>query len=247
MEAAGRAAISARVLSLAHLLPYSDAGRCGSARPRHGNDGQGPSSPAAISRTGSGMGRSCRWRRAGTIGGIELSTITPRKVHHETTRYGLLLVGLCLARFAMGNPAGAEVVLQPLDVPAKRGPNLIPNPGFEQREADRPDGWESQLAPAEIDAASPHEGKACIRFTKPDAGGGLWLTRTVEINQTQPRPLVISGWSKAGGGRQARRRLLPLGRSAIHRRHVALGQKAFFDGGAMTGSMSSFPLSSPSR
>ena len=130
-------------------------------------------------------------------------------------------------------PAGAEVVLQPLNVPAKRGPNLIPNPGFEQRDGDRPDGWQSQLAPAEIDAASPHEGKACIRFTKPDAGGGLWLTRTVEINQTRARPLVISGWSKAKEVAGKRGDGYSLWVDLQYTDGTSLwGQKAFFDVGS---------------
>ena len=113
---------------------------------------------------------------------------------HCTACCWLIYVGLGLGWTV---PSGAEVVLQPLDVPAKRGLNLILNPGFEQVEADRPAGWKSQLVPPQIDTTSPHQGKACIRLTKPDAATGFWLTRTVELNQKRPLPLVISGWSKA--------------------------------------------------
>lgn len=109
-------------------------------------------------------------------------------------RWLIYLIGLVLTWPIL---AQAEIVLQPLNAPAKRGPNLIANPGFEQLEANLPAGWKSQLGPAQIDTASPHQGKACIRFTKPETSGGFWLTRTVEINQKRPLPLVISGWSKA--------------------------------------------------
>jgi len=94
--------------------------------------------------------------------------------------------------------ANAEVVLQPLRGDAKRGPNLVPNAGFEEVIGGKPDGWKVELSGNfSVDTQTFHSGKASLRFTKPDAQTVFWVSRNIEINQTRPAPLVISGWSKA--------------------------------------------------
>lgn len=39
----------------------------------------------------------------------------------------------------------AEVVFKPLDSQARRGPNLVANPGFEQAADGKPVGWTNEL------------------------------------------------------------------------------------------------------
>lgn len=92
----------------------------------------------------------------------------------------------------------ADEVLRPLQQDAKRGPNLLGNPGFEQLENGKPVGWANQLADSwTADNAVCHSGKASLRCAKAGAGTLYWLSYTVALNQTRPKPLVVSGWSKA--------------------------------------------------
>ncbi len=103
-----------------------------------------------------------------------------------------------LLALALHTAAGSEVVLQPLRADARRGPNLVPNAGFEELAGGRPAGWDNQLAAGFVaDTAVAHGGQASLRFTKPDRDTRFWVSRSINLNQTRPTPLVISGWSKA--------------------------------------------------
>ncbi|MBU0609862.1 MAG: hypothetical protein KKI08_18405 [Armatimonadetes bacterium] len=99
----------------------------------------------------------------------------------------------------------AEEVLQPLRADAKRGPNLIENPGFEQLQDGKPVGWRSQLATDwNVVATTPHGGKGSAHFTRAADGPTYWISQNVTLNQKRPAPLVVSGWSKAEGVQGAR-------------------------------------------
>jgi hypothetical protein len=94
--------------------------------------------------------------------------------------------------------ARGQVVLRPIDAPAARGPNLIENGGFEQPTDTLPAGWKTQLAGRPVvDTTCVHRGRASLRFVKNEAATVFWVSHNVELNQKQPAPLVISGWSKA--------------------------------------------------
>ncbi len=106
----------------------------------------------------------------------------------------------CCLLILLAVAAGAEVVLEPLRAEAKRGPNLVPNGGFEEQENAQPAGWANQLSPNfAVDPQVRHGGKTSLRFTKPDAATRFWVSRTIQLNQTKPTPLVVSAWSKADG------------------------------------------------
>lgn len=107
----------------------------------------------------------------------------------------------CVAlALSLAASVSAEVVLRPLRTEAKRGPNLVPNAGFEELEGNKPAGWASHLSPNfVVDTQVVHDGKASLRFTKPDADTRFWVSRNIELNQKRPTPLVVSGWSKADG------------------------------------------------
>ncbi len=107
---------------------------------------------------------------------------------------------IAVALLSIVADAGAEVVLEPLRAVAKRGPNLVPNGGFEETEGGKPAGWLSKLtADFATDTQAFHTGKASLRFTKPNADTRFWVSRTVMLDQKKPTPLVVSGWSKAEG------------------------------------------------
>ncbi len=92
----------------------------------------------------------------------------------------------------------AEVVLSPLNVEVERGPNLIPDPGFEELADGLPVGWDNQEADDwAVDHDVVHSGNASVRFAKADAGTLYWISHTVTLNQTSPRPLVVGAWSRA--------------------------------------------------
>ena len=108
---------------------------------------------------------------------------------------GTVLAGLALLFVLSG--ASADVVLRPLQAKAQRGPNLIPNPGFEALTEGKPDGWQCSLSPDIAADTVAHGGKNSLRLTKPNAETRFWVSRTIALNQPKATPLVISGWSRA--------------------------------------------------
>ena len=94
--------------------------------------------------------------------------------------------------------AMADVAMQPLGRVGQRGPNLVGNPGFEEIAGDRPAGWHAQASPQIVlDKQCVHGGQASLRLEKSTPSAALLVSRNVELNQKQPAPLVVSGWSKA--------------------------------------------------
>ncbi len=96
--------------------------------------------------------------------------------------------------------AHAEVVLNPLQVEAERGPNLVVNGGFEELVDGLPAGWGNQEAGDwAVDRDVVHSGDVSLRFAKTDVGTLYWISQSVTLDQTSPRPLVVGAWSRAEG------------------------------------------------
>ena len=107
---------------------------------------------------------------------------------------------LMVAGMLVASLAHADVVLRPLTMDAKRGPNRVANAGFEELANGKPVGWDNQLAEDwAADEQGAHSGKVSLRMAKSAAGTLYWVSQTVELNQTRPQPLVIGAWSKAEG------------------------------------------------
>ena len=107
---------------------------------------------------------------------------------------------LVMAALLVTAATHAEVVLSPLRVETERGPNLVANPGFEDLADGLPAGWDNQEAEDwAVDHDVVHSGGAGMRFAKADVGTLYWISHTVTLNQTTPRPLVVGAWSRAEG------------------------------------------------
>ena len=103
-----------------------------------------------------------------------------------------------MSALAASGAIQAEVVLSPMRAAPKRGPNLIPNPGFEAIKDGRPAGLRSQLSPDYVvDTQVVHSGKRSLKFVKPTGDTKYWVSFHVQLNQKEPVPLVVSGWSRA--------------------------------------------------
>jgi len=96
--------------------------------------------------------------------------------------------------------AHAEVVLNPLQTEAERGPNLVANSDFEEFADGLPADWDNEETEGwAVDRAVVHSGDASVRFAKADVGTLYWISQTVTLDQTSPRPLVVGAWSRAEG------------------------------------------------
>ncbi|RKY00874.1 hypothetical protein DRP77_10690, partial [Candidatus Poribacteria bacterium] len=73
--------------------------------------------------------------------------------------------------------------------------NLLVNPGFERIEEGKPIGWLPYGEGFEIDREVSRSGGASIRCE----GSRTGAYQVIALNQDEPRPLFISGWSKAEG------------------------------------------------
>ena len=109
----------------------------------------------------------------------------------------LLVAGLLIAGLLVTSLAHAAVVLRPLTMDAKRGPNRVINAGFEEFANGKLVGWNNQLAEDwAADEQVAHSGKVSLRMAKTAAGTLYWVSQTVELNQTRPQPLIVGAWSK---------------------------------------------------
>lgn len=105
-----------------------------------------------------------------------------------------------VALVAVASGLYAAPVLRPLTADAKRGPNLVQNPGFEDLKDGRPVGWDNQCDPDwSVDTQVVHSGKNSAHMVKPTNDKLYWISQNVVLNQTKAAPLVVSAWSKAEG------------------------------------------------
>ncbi len=57
--------------------------------------------------------------------------------------------------------------------------------------------WAAYGAGFTFDPENPHSGTTAIRCANEPGGAGQGASQTVQVNQTEPRPLKLSGWSRA--------------------------------------------------
>lgn len=57
--------------------------------------------------------------------------------------------------------------------------------------------WAAYGAGFTFDPENPHSGTTALRCANEPGGAGQGASQTVQVNQTEPRPLKISGWSRA--------------------------------------------------
>jgi hypothetical protein len=112
-----------------------------------------------------------------------------------------------------GPPPGAAVVDAPAEVLggavapwvvfAAVGPKLplassaVANPGFEAGPTGQADGWSRFGEGYEVDPTGGRAGTRGLRLASARAAGVHGASATIALAQTQPRPIYVSGWSRA--------------------------------------------------
>ncbi len=74
---------------------------------------------------------------------------------------------------------------------------LISNPGFEVAENGKAAGWSPAYKGYEIDENVHHRGARSIRCVNTSADDMRGATYGVTLNQSEPRPVLFTGWSRA--------------------------------------------------
>ena len=111
-----------------------------------------------------------------------------------------LLLSLLLLPAVFVTAAEAGVVLTPLQGSAKRGPNLLADPGFEELKDGRPVGWVNELAGDwTVDSEVRHGGQNSVRFAKASGETLYWISQSIPLDRARPAPMVVGGWSKGEG------------------------------------------------
>ena len=95
--------------------------------------------------------------------------------------------------------------LLPLPVVMAAAPGLpapLPNGGFEQTTRDafgtlQAVGWDGYGLGYTVDTAEHHTGSVSVRCRNDSLTAGCGAAHTLTLNQATPRPVVVSGWSKA--------------------------------------------------
>jgi hypothetical protein len=94
--------------------------------------------------------------------------------------------------------ATAAVAAEPYPLIAGDGPNRLVNPDLERLAGDQLTGWNAYEAGYSVDAGRRGgHGARCTRRAAADRGTGL--SQAVTLNQTRPRPIVATAWSRAEG------------------------------------------------
>lgn len=75
--------------------------------------------------------------------------------------------------------------------------NLITNPGFEQVSSGKLEGWPPFEQGYEVDGSVRHSGARSIRCVNATAGERRGAGWTIVLNQKEPAPIQIAGWSRA--------------------------------------------------
>ena len=108
-------------------------------------------------------------------------------------RLSIIPAALALVGFAF--PAAAEVAYRAIGS-GPAGANLLKNPGFEMS-ADTSAPWQRYEQGHAIDGAVARSGRRSVRVHLDDSQGSTGASYRLELNQKQPMPLLITGWSRA--------------------------------------------------
>lgn len=111
----------------------------------------------------------------------------------------------CIAVFVIAScflqtvPAGADTpVFAHLDeASAAGGPQLLNNAGFEEGNAAPVPGWYFWKEGYARALGEGRDGGTAIRCTNSDPRTEYGAGQTIQLNQTQPLPLIVTGWSRA--------------------------------------------------
>jgi hypothetical protein len=103
------------------------------------------------------------------------------------------MVYLITALICSGMVEAVEIpVVKSLIRPDLSSQNLLSNPGFEEISDGIPRGWRPYRDGFKPDDRENHSGETSIRCK-----GRSGALQTIELDQEEPRPIFISGWSKA--------------------------------------------------
>lgn len=72
------------------------------------------------------------------------------------------------------------------------GPNLAPNPGFEEMDGDQPAGWRLPSPEYSLSTTAPRGGERCLRFENADAG--KYVLCAVPVAVEKGRRYELSAW-----------------------------------------------------
>jgi len=97
----------------------------------------------------------------------------------------------------VANGAQAAPRLRVLRGEAAAGPNLMPNPGFEELQNGRPVGWTNWRAGYEPAPGEGRDGSAAVTCTWWQDGEEYGADQTVTLSQEKPTPILVKAWSKA--------------------------------------------------
>ncbi len=115
---------------------------------------------------------------------------------------GVVLAVAALTAFLWREPEGSEVswaVFTPADEVLPMSANLLRNTGFDGGTGGQADGWAPVGAGYSVDAQGGPTGGRAVRLMARLAPANTGASQPVQLNQSQPRPLHISGRSKADG------------------------------------------------
>ena len=112
-----------------------------------------------------------------------------------TSGSGLALVALLLGvAVASAGTTNSWVVFQPLTDSAATGPNKVGNPGMETATT-----WNPYSAGYAFTSSTAHSGTHSMQCTSTNVGETHGGSQTIVLNQTTPKALKLTGWSKAQG------------------------------------------------
>lgn len=107
----------------------------------------------------------------------------------------VLLVALFLFTFPPV-PVTADVALRVLRAPTD-GPSLIHNGGFETTAAGGPTEWQPAPQGGVAELGAGRNGSTALAGALPDQPGWVGASQTITLNQTNPAPVLVRGWSRA--------------------------------------------------
>ena len=110
---------------------------------------------------------------------------------------GPALRSVAVYRVPEGWPSRARDYTKPTPEHATFG--TLQNPGFEEVVGNVAAGWQPRDSGYVIDSTEAHSGRYSVRFSNPDndAGYRAYMLQAVELAQDAPRPVRVSGWTKA--------------------------------------------------
>ncbi len=102
----------------------------------------------------------------------------------------------CLVLAGLTARSQAAVVLSVVRGDEAHGANIIPNPGFEQLEDDRAEGWQAWQAGYSIAAGEGRNGTNAAFCERHAADEQYGATCNLRLDQQHATPLLVRGWSR---------------------------------------------------